>query len=230
MEDLKVSAIKSAFSSLSSDQKHYLLLQLMNMADINSIIDAEYEVDHVKHKFIIWITSFWASTKPEWLYIKQSYIDKCYEIYQLLEKESIGECRTSATEIGDFAVWKIGVQPNYYPFDDLKQKEKMFKKKVFNDVKPYLFVIYCIREIHGRNIIIEIKLTDLFENLYECKHHRGDEDSITKMILMVLGYIPVDHNSFNLEGFGWEDFINELSVSKFGHILYNSYKLLVTFG
>lgn len=181
MESLQIKAIKTTFSGLNNDEKISLIRDLMKEAKIHSIIYNDRPVnieghilnppvDQHKHNFKIWLQPFLSSFL---IVVTEEYIDKCFEIYEILHRYSAGDAHGSRDDIGD---WFLTAQQG----DDSirKQREKVFTVDIFARAKTGLVQIFRTYGDIGCNIALE----DLFVLAY------NNIDN-AYIVLMIFGYL-----------------------------------------
>lgn len=90
--DLKMLSLKAVYATLSKAEQISLLQDLMKLSDVATLIvtDAEPQADkgkrtaeQVKFDFETWIT---ANVSNRCRIIERAYLDRCYEIYQVIKR------------------------------------------------------------------------------------------------------------------------------------------------
>jgi hypothetical protein len=206
MESLKVASLKNIFETLDTETQTKLICDLMKTAKIDSIIGVDRSTDD-DYKFADGINKqlFFKYIMPfltdKFTIVECQFIEKCYKLYQRLEKLTIG-CNENACEAGDLYLYAIS-DNTYDNFKYSLDKELMFRKIIFDDIHLKFFHLAVSYE----NYEMCIKFQDLMVLMH-------DNEKMFQIILLIFGYLKDDEKDDAMKYF-YEIFPDAKSFTNF---------------
>lgn len=199
VESLKVLGIKNAFEHLTYLEQVLLLKDLMKTTKLNSIIYPERPMfedpsdPDYRDSFILYCMAFWS---VHIIVITEEYVDNCFDIWKLLEKESVGDVCGYTCDPGD---WFLSSEDlcctdgcnTVIESDD--ERKRIFTETIFSETHIELvqlvhrFPLTSTAE-NGKITYAQfnLKLTDLFRLVHSNPEH-------AHIALTLLGYFKTDH-------------------------------------
>ncbi len=201
LDTLEIQALRRIFTGLSSEQKEALVRDLMGEAGIDSIcrlnrviiigdIDITAPPNETpeakdlrlyRERFEAFVMPFLSSFL---CVINKSYMDECFEIYQILAERSVGGRFRSQADPGDKFIWALTKNRSASDHENFRNdmdKRKEFEEAILNPSKVHLNVFQLTADFPDENRMT-IKFVDLLVLLKNSREK-------AYIVLFLLGYL-----------------------------------------
>lgn len=133
-DSLQIIGVKNAFGSLNDNEKRNLLNDLLKLASYEYVrSDEGPPKDTYRHNFIQYIMPYLIK---HYVVATTEYIETCFEIWKLLEKESLGDAAGGTCENDDWFLMAVNLNESYgcsdLFYDEINRKS-VFQTEIFRE-------------------------------------------------------------------------------------------------
>lgn len=166
-ESLQIRAIKTAFGSLTDVEQRNLMHDLLELGRFEYVrTQSMASFNDYRHDFVNFFLSYWIKT---YVVVSAEFVDQCFEIWNLLEQESIGDEIGTRCEVGDWFLSTVDLDPTdgqTYKFESEVSRHSVFREEIFKKALVHEVQLVTHLQFGERIFQANLRLIDLFDLVF----------------------------------------------------------------